>query len=464
MTLPTGAAGVGGGTALTPGRTHGPHMPGITGLRGIAVAAVVAYHLGYLPGGFLGVDLFFVLSGFLITTLLLGSPPEGLAGLRTWWTRRFTRLTPAVAVVVLAVLIAFATRSGVVLDSIATLTWWQNWHLILEGLPYWSGSPSPLRHAWSLSIEEQFYLVWPPLLLGLLAFSRRSRRRSPEVLVAAVAAALAAASFVWAGVLAVTSGVELSRIYFGTDTRAGALLLGCSAAALLRIRPMHRRAGPRSDAGGVLAAAVLVLLCVVASPEQRWVYTGGLLLAAACSLVLIMVATRPGPAERLLEWAPLQWLGVRSYAIYLWSWPLQVLLEETELPRSLVTLLTVAGSLLLASISLRLVEDPLRRANGWARRPAATSSRLARWYCGGGRRHGIRRELDAAHRRGTGGAAVREAPRPRRGGRSPPRPRSASHRRRANLRPTSPATRPVSTARRWNARWIPLACRSVRTR
>ena len=368
MTHPTGAADVGGGTTPAPGPIHAPHLPGITGLRGIAVAAVVAYHLEYLPGGFLGVDLFFVLSGFLITTLLLRSPPVGAGGLRTWWTRRFTRLTPAVMVVVLAVLVAFASSSGVVLDSIATLTWWQNWHLIFEGLPYWSGTPSPLRHAWSLSIEEQFYLVWPPVLMGLLAFSRRSRRRSPEVLVAAVAAALAAASFGWAGVLAMTSGVELSRIYFGTDTRAGALLLGCSAAALLRIRPLHGRARPGSEAAGVLAAAVLVLLCVVASPEQRWVYTGGLLLAAACSLMLIMVATRPGPAERLLEWAPLQWLGVRSYAIYLWSWPLQVLMEQAEVPRSLVTLLTVAGSLVLASISLRLVEDPLRRAEGWAHR------------------------------------------------------------------------------------------------
>ena len=108
MTLPTGAVGVGGGTALTPGRTHGPHMPRITGLRGVAVAAVVAYHLGYLRGGFLGVDLFFVLSGFLITTCCWGHRPTA-CGAGTWWTRLVHRLTPAVAVVVLAVLVLFAT-------------------------------------------------------------------------------------------------------------------------------------------------------------------------------------------------------------------------------------------------------------------------------------------------------------------------------------------------------------------
>ncbi|HMV73910.1 MAG TPA: acyltransferase family protein, partial [Microthrixaceae bacterium] len=112
-------------------------LPGLTGLRGIAVVAVVAYHLGYLPGGFVGVDLFFVLSGFLITSLLMSRPPVGAAGLRRWWARRVRRLTPAVAVVVLAVLALFLTRSGIALDAVATMTWWQNWHLIAEGTSYW---------------------------------------------------------------------------------------------------------------------------------------------------------------------------------------------------------------------------------------------------------------------------------------------------------------------------------------
>jgi peptidoglycan/LPS O-acetylase OafA/YrhL len=344
------------------------HMPGITGLRGIAVSAVVAYHLGYLPGGYLGVDLFFVLSGFLITSLLLTRPPVGASGLARWWSRRFTRLTPAVGLVVLVVLVAFASRPGVVLDAVATLTWWQNWHLIAEGQPYWAGSPSPLRHAWSLSIEEQFYLVWPLSVMGLLSLARRRGGVVPERLVAGVAAVLAVASFAWAALLASGGEVPLSRIYFGTDTRAGALLLGCTAAALLRLRPPTGAVSARLGALGVTAAVGLAALSVFTTPEQRWMYTGGLVLAAACSLVVILVAARPGPAERLLDRAPLQWLGVRSYAIYLWSWPVQVLSEDRGLSKPLVAMVTVVASLVLSSVSLRLVEEPMRRAGGWARR------------------------------------------------------------------------------------------------
>jgi peptidoglycan/LPS O-acetylase OafA/YrhL len=191
------------------------HLPGLTGLRGIAVAAVVAYHLGYLHGGFIGVDLFFVLSGYLITSLLLGDPPGHVRAMFTWWGRRIRRLTPAVAVVVLAVLVAFLTRSGIALDSLATLTWWQNWRLILEGTPYWAASPSPLRHAWSLSIEEQFYLVWPPVLLGLAALARRLGRSHDSSLQPSPVPPGRSC-----GPRLASAGPDLSRIYFGTDTRA----------------------------------------------------------------------------------------------------------------------------------------------------------------------------------------------------------------------------------------------------
>jgi peptidoglycan/LPS O-acetylase OafA/YrhL len=352
-------------------------MPGLTGLRGVAVSAVVAYHLGLLPGGYLGVDLFFVLSGFLITTLLLARTPAGPGELRQWWTRRFTRLTPAVAVVVLAVLIAFATRAGVVLDAIATLTWWQNWHLIAEGVPYWAGSPSPLRHAWSLSIEEQFYLMWPLSVMAMTALVRR-RRLSIEAVVAVVSAVAAASSFVWAALLARGGTVELSRIYFGTDTRAGALLLGCCAAALVRRRPAgHVRNLPTGAA--MVGGVGLVALSVLSTPEDRWIYTGGLALAAACSLALILVSARPGPLAQALTWQPLQWLGTRSYAIYLWSWPVQVLLEQYDLARPAVVALTVVASLVLASVSLRLVEEPMRHGTDWARR---LGPRRSAWFSG----------------------------------------------------------------------------------
>ena len=359
-------------------RSAHQHLPGLTGLRGIAVGSVVAYHLGYLHGGFIGVDLFFVLSGFLITTLLLDKPPATARGMFAWWGRRIRRLTPAVAVVVAAVLIAFVTRSGIALDGFATLTWWQNWHLIAEGTPYWAASPSPLRHAWSLSIEEQFYLLWPPILLGLAALARRLGRSSR--LVAAAALSGATASFLWAAHLATAAEPNLSRIYFGTESRAGALLLGAAAAAWVRTRPPASE-GRLTNRLWVPAALTLVALSVTMAPDERWTYTGGLLAAASCSLILVVACTRAGRLSSALSWTPLQWLGDRSYAIYLWSWPIQVFLQDRfpGVPLWGVAAITIAAALPLASISRRLVEEPLRRQSSWALRPVP---RRAAWSAG----------------------------------------------------------------------------------
>ena len=349
------------------------HVVGLDGLRGVAVLGVVAYHLGHLRGGFVGVDLFFVLSGFLITTLLLARPPEGTSGLRAWWTRRFTRLTPAVAVVVIAVLVTFSTTAGLTWDAIATLSWWQNWHLIAEGTSYWAGDPSPLRHAWSLSIEEQFYLVWPLMLLGVSAAARRAGRR-PEPFVAAVAATLAVASFLWAAQLSRVTD-DLSRIYFGTDTRAGALLLGCAAAAVARMVRFVDPARPAPRGFGVaavVAAIALVGLSTQLSADMVIAYRGALALAAVASLVLVLTASRSGPLATAMSWGPLAWLGVRSYGLYLWSWPVQLAIEEHlgDLPRYLSSALVLVVSIALAAVSLRVVEAPLRLSTGWARRLA----------------------------------------------------------------------------------------------
>ena len=345
-------------------------LPGLTGLRGSAVVAVVAYHLGYLPGGFVGVDLFFVLSGFLITSLLMSRPPVGAAGLRRWWARRVRRLTPAVAVVVLAVLALFLTRSGIALDAVATMTWWQNWHLIAEGTSYWASSPSPLRHAWSLSIEEQFYLLWPVTLLGLLALGRRWRR--PAAVVAGAAALGAIASFLWALWLSLADGADLSRIYFGTDTRIGALLVGCAAAAWMQRDPERwRRPASVAPAIGVAAAVAVVVLATLAvtlSPEGTWSYRGGLALVAVSALVLVVACSGPGPVSTALSGRALQWLGTRSYAIYLWSWPVQLAVQDhwPDLALGWVALTTVVASLALADVSMRVVESPLCFGSGWA--------------------------------------------------------------------------------------------------
>ena len=309
------------------------HVPGLDGLRGIAVTVVVAYHLGFLGGGFVGVDLFFVLSGFLITSLLLdrhtglgggAAQPGGASACR--------RLTPAVAVVVIAVLVAFtaigaaeATRSTS--TRVATLTWWQNWHLVLADASYWSADASPLRHAWSLSIEEQFYLVWPVVLIGATCRRPTTRvdagprggRRSPRW--------APAASFAWAAVLAGRGGRPVTHLLRHRHP-------GGRAAGGLRRRSGRRRAPDAAHGSGRHGAGSdrrgrARHPGSGARPGRRRRPTGsGLALAAAASLVLVLTASFPGPVERVLSPRPLQWLGVRSYAIYLWSWPVQMLVEE----------------------------------------------------------------------------------------------------------------------------------------
>ena len=361
------------------GSTAAFHLPGLTGLRGLAVAAVVAYHLGHLRGGFIGVDLFFVLSGFLITSLLLRHTPSTPAEMVRWWGRRIRRLTPAVAVTVLAVALLFATQTGIALDGLATLTWWQNWRLVAEGTSYWDSAASPLRHAWSLSIEEQFYLLWPPLLAGLLLLARRARARGTSV-VGGVALIGAAASFTWAAVLSSGADADLWRIYFATDSRVGTLLLGCALAAAVHRRgpaaSLPRGAGWAAAAG----AASLLALTVLVSPSDAVTYRGPLLLAALGSVAVVAAASGGHPATRWLSWAPLEWLGRRSYAIYLWSWPTQRWLEEHG-PSSSAALaaITVAVSLVLSDLSLRLVEEPLRHGSGWA---SALRPRRVAWLGG----------------------------------------------------------------------------------
>ena len=207
------------------------HLPGLDGLRGALVLGILAYHLGHAPGMFVTVDGFFALSGFLITGLLLHRTPTSGSHLRDWWVRRVRRLLPAVTVVVAVVVVVFASTEGIARDGVATLTWWANWNQILEGMPYWSPEPSPLRHAWTLSIEEQFYVVWPVVLTATVLLARRAGRR-PSAAVAGIAGLLGVSSFAWAAWLA-HHGADLNRIYLGTDTRVGSVLLGCAAAAVL---------------------------------------------------------------------------------------------------------------------------------------------------------------------------------------------------------------------------------------
>ncbi|HWW54174.1 MAG TPA: acyltransferase, partial [Acidimicrobiales bacterium] len=257
------------------------YLPAIDGLRALAVIAVVAYHLGlpWARGGFLGVDLFFVLSGFLITGLLLREREQtGRIDLGHFYARRARRLLPALFLVLAAVSTWVAATgttpdlTSVRSDALAALAYVANWRLVLSHSGYFAqfSAPSPLRHAWSLAIEEQYYLVWPILLLGLMRLGRGSRRAT--VLATLVLAVLSASAMA----VMYHPGADPSRIYYGTDTRAFELLVGALLALLTTARPASgavRRAVPRAVAlVGPLALATLVVACLTVHDDAGWMY------------------------------------------------------------------------------------------------------------------------------------------------------------------------------------------------
>ncbi|MGN6695670.1 MAG: acyltransferase family protein, partial [Aquihabitans sp.] len=269
-------------------RARWAHRPGLDGLRGLAVAAVVAYHLEYLHGGFLGVDVFLVLSGFLITGLALGEIGDtGHLSLRAFWGRRVRRLVPALLVVVAVVtLVALAIGwprnrlDALGWDGVATLTWWANWRQV-QGPSYWASGENLFRHAWSLSIEEQFYVLWPLVLVAAAAIARRVRR-SVVPIVGAVALTGAVASATWHLVLAHRLAAEdLSRVYVGTDARALAPLLGCALACLLAgRRPTELAGGTFGRVVGAVGGVILIVLFVGAEVASPALYRNGILILA----------------------------------------------------------------------------------------------------------------------------------------------------------------------------------------
>ncbi len=353
------------------------YVGALDGVRAFAVGAVMAYHAGvrHMSGGFLGVDVFFGLSGFLITSLLLGEARHtGTIRLGSFWARRARRLLPALLLVLCFVgLYSWLAAPGgaypgLRLDSLSTLFYVANWHFILEGTSYFKAAlaPSPLTHTWSLAIEEQFYLVWPLVVLALVRIGRASRG------VLAVAVAGAVASTAWMAWHARVLG-DPTRLYYGTDTHAMTLLAGAALAAVLAGRAGRRDVGSLRARGvldpvvqvlGLVGAAVLVAMVLEVTGSTHWLYQGGFLVAGvATSAVLLSVVTVPrGILARALSLSPIRFLGRISYGLYLWHYPLFLWLdhERTGLYGLRLLAVRVVVTVVVATASFFLVERPIR--------------------------------------------------------------------------------------------------------
>ena len=351
------------------------YLPALDGLRAVSVAAVVAFHLGRLRGGFIGVDVFFVVSGFLITRLLLAEREgTGRIALGAFWGRRFRRLVPALLVILAGVAVASRAwlpswrLTGIRHDSLATLAYVANWRFVASGQSYFAQGvgPSPLRHAWSLAIEEQFYVVWPLLVLGVVALARKRHRLL--LLVLTSVGALASAGWM---AFEASRGVDLSRLYYGTDSRAFALLAGAWVATWWdpvvadAPRPVHD-APPRPLARLAGAALIpLAVLALVGAEDAGWFYRYGFQATAVLAGVAVAgLAIGEGGVARALGSPALRWIGRRSYGIYLWSWPTQVFASEHFHLRGLTLDATVvAVAVGAAALSFRFIEEPIRL--GW---------------------------------------------------------------------------------------------------
>jgi peptidoglycan/LPS O-acetylase OafA/YrhL len=351
-------------------------MPALDGVRALAVCAVIAYHLGlgWAPGGLLGVGVFFTLSGYLITDLLLGQSDGGRRRLADFWARRARRLLPALylmlVVVSVWVAVGFHSRLGDVRGQvISALLYVNNWWQVSQHVSYFAqfGPPSPLNHLWSLAVEEQFYVVWPVvLLIGVWAVRERRRPMKVRPRLAGVTLALAAVSAIEMALLYHPS-LDPSRVYDGSDTRAFGLLFGAALAMVWPSRALTARvtAGARRiiDGLGIIGLAAIVVLVWRTNQYSPFLYHGGLVLLSLATVLVVAAGAHPASRlARVLGFGPLRWVGVRSYGIYLWHQPIIALSTpaSSQGVQPLRAIAQVAASVLIAALSWRWVEEPIR--------------------------------------------------------------------------------------------------------
>ena len=358
------------------------YIPALDGARAVAVALVMAYHLdiGVLRGGFLGVDLFFVLSGFLITTLLLREfSRSARIDLAAFWMRRARRLLPALFVLLGAIALSAASfspyeRGGLRWDLLSALSYVANWRFIAAGQSYFAqfAAPSPVRHLWSLAIEEQFYLLWPLICLGALWLAKHWRAGAATMI-----RVLILSTFASILALALTfDRSDPSLAYFATYTRAHELLIGAAGAVLIERFDWVRHAVRRMAPSLALVGLTTVLGFGLLMPDTSSAYYfGGSAVFALGALALILgisVHGRTNPVARVLSFRPLTWIGAISYGLYLWHWPVFTWLttESTGLTGTSLAGARVLITLLIATASFVLVETPIRRG------------RIGRWRIG----------------------------------------------------------------------------------
>jgi len=424
------------------------YLPGLDGLRAIAVAVVVAYHLGYgwAQGGLLGVGVFFTLSGYLITDILVGQwASRGRIKLGDFWLRRARRLLPALFVMLAAVTVWVTLSARTFLpgfrgDVAASVFYVNNWWYIGQHASYYArfAPPTPLDHLWSLAVEEQFYLVWPwVVLLLVFLFGHRALRsrkapagqagasylsRGARWCLAGTTLALAAVSAVLMARL-FQPGYDPTRIYEGTDTRAFGLLIGAALAMVYPTRGVTPGAGrpvPAAarwtlDVVGLAGLAVILLLVWRTNQYADFMFRGGLELLSVATAAVVAAAVTPGSLiGRALGMGPLRWTGVRSYGIYLWHYPLIVLTVAAGSAASPArAVAVVAGTVAVAAASWTFIEEPIR--TGFGKRRTAKHAIVKDGTVNGTDHEGAERERSGA---GAGSGGAGSGGRLRRGGRA----------------------------------------------
>ncbi|OOE14993.1 acyltransferase family protein [Fictibacillus arsenicus] len=348
------------------------YIPGLDGLRAIAVLAVIAYHLNFdwAAGGLLGVTVFFVLSGYLITDLLITEfVTTDRINFRNFWIRRARRLLPAMFTMLLVVITWVTIFEQSMLDrleedTVAAILYVSNWWYIFQELSYFEsfGPPSLLTHFWSLAVEEQFYILWPLVILLVLKMKAKEGSLFSLMLLGAIASAAAMT-------LLYEPGTDPSRVYYGTDTRIFSLLLGASLAVIWPSRKLSTNLPSeirwKLDFVGLFALGFIFYMFYSTDQYQDFLYQGGMVAMSVASLLVVAVIVHPSSKlNTILSFKPLRWIGVRSYGIYLWHFPVIVLTSPqwgADAPSLIRTLLQMCLILSFASLSWTFIENPIRK-------------------------------------------------------------------------------------------------------